>query len=760
METSSAFPLAAASQACMEAFHHLLTSLSAPNESSKGNLQLHVVNNQRARFKIWATNLGALQSGRASLDFRLMETSLTQATILKFLNGLKVTLSKSTEIVRGLRAPIEQIIPDNSDQGFNCSGDSSGSENDSSDDENNTKTELGHNTAEIDHVISSLMRVSFRIKGPGSRTTQLNQKAMAHEELINVDGPAAEDIFLIYSDYDRQYVEEFFRQLRRVNAEMELHLFDGDTESTGPSEEKQQELTNDLVERWAKSITSRRRILAYWRRHARKLAKEEPSTAHTVVPTTAAEAVFPLRPAQSLMQSYAKQSTLQSTLSGTEAKRNVQEVNDIDTVSTVSYSSTTLDESSSTGLPAPPSITPGQTKIVCPCCHIMCPVREVKGRRWREHIQRDLQPYLCTYPKCPEATAMYISRASWLDHESNAHRRAWRCFEHKNLFKSREALTAHLEKSHPSLGMAQIQAMSGFDNASTTKDTRKVCPFCFSRGPFKKSLAGHMALHMERLASFAAPRDIRADVDTSSGEKNSRAAQGDRSSISLGSEQPFSGAAQGDRSLTSLGSEHPLSGILWIRDSKSFTEAEPVTTHYDPTRSYSLITHSVVEKLRLSKTRYPLGMEMTVITPSGRVVALEEFVSIELEARWLSDCDLGTCHISAVPDHVLGTFDAEFLAGKKIIAKLQGKGYVARETSVSVRMIAGLETLNADSRGAQTNKKRNQTFFDWLEEEEKAPETHVEEECYSGSCTTIDKITGVPKLDVPYRAEAACSRCT
>ncbi|KAL0942563.1 ankyrin repeat protein [Colletotrichum truncatum] len=522
METSSAFPLAAASQACMEAFHHLLTSLSAPNESSKGNLQLHVVNNQRARFKIWATNLGALQSGRASLDFRLMETSLTQATILKFLNGLKVTLSKSTEIVRGLRAPIEQIIPDNSDQGFNCSGDSSGSENDSSDDENNTKTELGHNTAEIDHVISSLMRVSFRIKGPGSRTTQLNQKAMAHEELINVDGPAAEDIFLIYSDYDRQYVEEFFRQLRRVNAEMELHLFDGDTESTGPSEEKQQELTNDLVERWAKSITSRRRILAYWRRHARKLAKEEPSTAHTVVPTTAAEAVFPLRPAQSLMQSYAKQSTLQSTLSGTEAKRNVQEVNDIDTVSTVSYSSTTLDESSSTGLPAPPSITPGQTKI----------------------------------------------------------------------------------------------------------------------------------------------------------------------------------------------------------------------------------------------TRYPLGMEMTVITPSGRVVALEEFVSIELEARWLSDCDLGTCHISAVPDHVLGTFDAEFLAGKKIIAKLQGKGYVARETSVSVRMIAGLETLNADSRGAQTNKKRNQTFFDWLEEEEKAPETHVEEECYSGSCTTIDKITGVPKLDVPYRAEAACSRCT
>lgn len=51
--------------------------------------------NQRDRFNIWSGNLGALQQGRASLDFRLRDSTLMRTTILKFLNQLDRTLNKS-----------------------------------------------------------------------------------------------------------------------------------------------------------------------------------------------------------------------------------------------------------------------------------------------------------------------------------------------------------------------------------------------------------------------------------------------------------------------------------------------------------------------------------------------------------------------------------------------------------------------------------------------------------------------------------------
>ncbi|KAM4063741.1 ankyrin repeats (3 copies) domain-containing protein [Hirsutella rhossiliensis] len=160
-------------------------------------------------------------------------------------------------------------------------------------------------------------------------------------------------------------------------------------------------------------------------------------------------------------------------------------------------------------LPQPPSTQPKQSEFTCQYCWVVCPVRDAKGKCWREHILQDLQPYLCTYADCQEPLTMYASRKTWLDHEAQAHRKVWRCFEHIYPFKSKGALKHHLEMEHRTLGKAQIQGIVDLGQA-TVKDERTTCPFCLSKGPFQKDLANHMAHHMEKLACFAAPRNFSA----------------------------------------------------------------------------------------------------------------------------------------------------------------------------------------------------------------------------------------------------------
>ena len=49
---------------------------------------------QHGRLRIWSGNLGALQSERSSLDFRLRESTVMRTNVLKLLTKLKQTLTK------------------------------------------------------------------------------------------------------------------------------------------------------------------------------------------------------------------------------------------------------------------------------------------------------------------------------------------------------------------------------------------------------------------------------------------------------------------------------------------------------------------------------------------------------------------------------------------------------------------------------------------------------------------------------------------
>lgn len=88
-------PLAAAITECVETFNLLVCSLETPIQKPDGKLSISVVKNQRDRLRIWATNIGVLGHGKASLDVEMTGSSLTKITILNLLTDLDATLLKS-----------------------------------------------------------------------------------------------------------------------------------------------------------------------------------------------------------------------------------------------------------------------------------------------------------------------------------------------------------------------------------------------------------------------------------------------------------------------------------------------------------------------------------------------------------------------------------------------------------------------------------------------------------------------------------------
>jgi hypothetical protein len=151
----------------------------------------------------------------------------------------------------------------------------------------------------------------------------------------------------------------------------------------------------------------------------------------------------------------------------------------------------------------------------------------------REHIRQDLQPYVCTYEKCPEAHRMYASRHTWLEHERLVHRRIWRCFEHRSFIsKSEKGLLQHFLDCHKGLDQQQIESL--LDIAETTvADDRKTCPFCYSIGPFAKGFYNHVAFHQEQLATFAIPRNFDSNEEEDSGRAEGIRSAGSLRSVAL-----------------------------------------------------------------------------------------------------------------------------------------------------------------------------------------------------------------------------------
>jgi hypothetical protein len=88
-------PIHVISGACLKGF---LLEITLQNEEHSRLMPVEKLTEELNRFKIWCGNLGALQSGRSSLDFRLRESIVMRTNVLKLLDRLQQTLEKSESL--------------------------------------------------------------------------------------------------------------------------------------------------------------------------------------------------------------------------------------------------------------------------------------------------------------------------------------------------------------------------------------------------------------------------------------------------------------------------------------------------------------------------------------------------------------------------------------------------------------------------------------------------------------------------------------
>ncbi|KAF5592110.1 ankyrin repeat [Fusarium pseudocircinatum] len=442
------------------------------------------------------------------------------------------------EILQGHRLSVEQTLAEYQELWDSASDDSSDNE-----DKTPQKTELGQNLGEIASIISDLFKLSFKLRNPAARSMgPLMLRALSHRQMISLgeaDDSAAVDLFDLYTEFDRTHVEETLRQWRLESWRQKALRFPitpdeakialAETERTG-----ELVINRHLIERWAKSITNRRRIFSYWERHSRKLAARQSEVALESTPIPA-HPPSNYNPSQHVAQTLrfirplpilpVAESTVLSETEFTLRGRHSDTVSNNSSAAFRISTAYNTDETASNLPPAPP-LAAGETEALCPYCYLVCPAREFQHSRWRKHIIKDLQPSMCTRNDCPDPDTMYVTRSVWLSHEAQIHRKAFRCFEHLENFSSREALEHHFTSSHQELGRGQTEEMLDLGQASYQEE-RVSCPFCLSTGPFFRGFVNHMTYHQETLACFAATAQSLNRDDGFYGDTDSDKAQGD-----------------------------------------------------------------------------------------------------------------------------------------------------------------------------------------------------------------------------------------
>ena len=78
---------------CLDAFHNLCDDLGSSGLKYTNQIKLPAVENEYARFRIWAGNIGAHRSGRVSLDHRLREATRTRRRVVNLLDDLENNLN-------------------------------------------------------------------------------------------------------------------------------------------------------------------------------------------------------------------------------------------------------------------------------------------------------------------------------------------------------------------------------------------------------------------------------------------------------------------------------------------------------------------------------------------------------------------------------------------------------------------------------------------------------------------------------------------
>lgn len=227
------------------AFQNLTNVLETSNGKWAGLIDSEALQDEVGRFRVWSGNLGALQKGHSSLDYRLRDSPLLSSNALKLLKELEENINEAFAIISEARLPYElQTKPETTDEENNDDDDDFFDEDDDEDDDAGSQTELSMRFSEVVDIIDNLYKLSVRIRTPTIRSRSL--KAATYKPK---DPETGVDILSTYAEYDLQHVKELLRYLR--------HPREGESESAD---------YEYLATRLSAAITLRRRQFKYWKR--------------------------------------------------------------------------------------------------------------------------------------------------------------------------------------------------------------------------------------------------------------------------------------------------------------------------------------------------------------------------------------------------------------------------------------------------------------------------------------------------------------
>ena len=87
--------LALLSRQCLLGFETLTSHLDKGTSRHAGRMPLPTIQSQAGKLRVWCGNLGALQTGYSSLDYRLRESTVMHSTVSKLLRQLSAAVLES-----------------------------------------------------------------------------------------------------------------------------------------------------------------------------------------------------------------------------------------------------------------------------------------------------------------------------------------------------------------------------------------------------------------------------------------------------------------------------------------------------------------------------------------------------------------------------------------------------------------------------------------------------------------------------------------
>ena len=151
----------------------------------------------------------------------------------------------------------------------------------------------------------------------------------------------------------------------------------------------------------------------------------------------------------------------------------------------------------------------------------------------REHIFRDLRPYVCTYLDCQSADQLYDSYKDWASHELTSHCSIWPCKLHPELaFSTKSSLENHWFQEHMESDTSLDSKYAAWATQTISPTLDRFCPVCLYKAETLEVLQNHIATHLQRVAIFALPRSTDFEDASVEGDGSSRDANAEISDSS------------------------------------------------------------------------------------------------------------------------------------------------------------------------------------------------------------------------------------